>query len=254
MNEKGTVFFPDKIILETPKNYGLEYEDIYFKSTDGITLNGWWIPHDKAIATILWFHGNAGNIGDRSHNIFLMHSKIPVNVFIFDYREYGKSNGTISRHGTFMDSEGAYKYLVEIKGIPNEELILFGRSLGSALATYIASRFKCAGIILEAAFTSSADIMGLYGIPASLISTNTYLYNPIEWIKKIRVPVLYVHGEFDYTIPLWMSKTLYKNTNQPKFFYMVQRAGHNDTYIVGGDEYFSKISEFVNFCSSYKNS
>ncbi len=254
MNEKGTVFFPDKTIIETPQDYGLEYEDIYFKSTDNVKLNGWWIPHNEAIATLLWFHGNAGNIGDRSHNIFLMHSKLPINIFIFDYREYGRSDGTISRQGTFMDSEGAYKYLIEIRKVPEEELILFGRSLGSALATFIASRFKCTGLILEAAFTSSTDIMKLYGIPASFISRNANLYKPIEWIREIKVPVLYIHGEFDYTIPSWMSRTMYENTHHPKFYYMVHGAGHNDTYIAGGDKYFARIGEFINFCLSYRNS
>ena len=250
MSEKGIVFFPEKAILETPADYELDYEDVYFTTSDGVKLHGWWVPHSEARTTVLWFHGNAGNIGDRAHNVSVMHKKLRVNVFIFDYREYGKSEGTISRAGTFKDSQAAYFHLIETMGILPRDLILFGRSLGSALATYIASRYSCGGLILEAAFTSSIDMMKMYSLPIHSKLSLKDAYNTIEWIRNVTVPVLFVHGQYDYTIPVGMSEKLYSLTKARKYYYLVRGAGHNDTYIIGGDEYFSKLSEFVNVCCS----
>ncbi|SFM96286.1 alpha/beta hydrolase [Thermodesulforhabdus norvegica] len=241
--EKGTVFFPEKEILETPADYGIDFEDVFFKTDDGLRLHGWWVVHPFADKTILWFHGNAGNIGDRAHNLALMYGHLNVNIFIFDYREYGKSEGSISRAGTYIDAEGAYRW-VRDSGIEPRSLVLFGRSLGTALAAYIAKKHPCAGLILEAAFTSSKDMISLYA-PHLAEALREKGYDTLGIIKDITVPVLFVHGSHDEAIPLWMAQKLYESANHPKELYIVSGAGHNDTYITGGSEYFRALRNFL---------
>ena len=156
-SEKGIVFFPDPYLVGTPADFGLKYDDVYFEAADHVKLHGWWVP--KAGAPVLvWFHGNAGNISHRLENIKLLHDRVGVQVFIFDYREYGRSQGRISREGTFLDAAAAYRYVAETRGMPPQEIILFGRSLGTALATDLAIQKPCRGLILESAFTNSSDM------------------------------------------------------------------------------------------------
>ena len=136
-SEKGIVFFPDSFFIGTPADYGLEYEEVWFTTEDNVKLHGWWVPKPGA-PVFLWFHGNAGNISYRLENVKLLVDEVGVQVFIFDYREYGKSEGSINREGTFKDAAAAYRYLTETRGVPGTDVILFGRSLGTALATDLA--------------------------------------------------------------------------------------------------------------------
>ena len=114
-SEKGIVFFPDSDLAGTPTDFGLAYEDVFFDTADHVTLHGWWVPQAGA-PVLVWFHGNAGNISHRLENIKLLHDLAGVQVFIFDYREYGRSQGRISREGTFMDAAAAYRYVAETLG------------------------------------------------------------------------------------------------------------------------------------------
>ena len=138
-SEKGIVFFPDPYLIGDPGDYGLEFEEVWFAAEDGVRLHGWWVPRPGA-PVFLWFHGNAGNISHRLEILKLLHDLAEVQVFIFDYREYGKSEGQISREGTFKDAAAAYRYVTETRQVPAGELVLFGRSLGTALATDLAVR------------------------------------------------------------------------------------------------------------------
>lgn len=136
-SEKGIVFFPDPHLVATPGDYGLGFEEVWFAAEDGVRLHSWWVPRAGA-PVLLWFHGNAGNISHRLENIKLLHDLAEVQVFIFDYREYGKSEGRISREGTFKDAAAAYRYVAETWKTPAGEMVLFGRSVGTALATDLA--------------------------------------------------------------------------------------------------------------------
>ena len=249
VEEKGTVFFPDPVLWETPPDYGFHaYEDVFFMTEDGVRLHGWWIPGTDARAVLLWFHGNAGNIGYRLDNLKRLHDMLPLSTFLFDYREFGRSEGRISKAGTFLDAEAAYGYLVKERGIPENRILLFGRSLGSALAVHVAARHRPLGLILEAAFTSTDDMMRLYfphGAPPGLSESK---YDSKSLMDRVRCPVLFLHGQLDSAIPLWMPQELYEKTQAPKRFHVVRRADHNDTYVVGGEEYFSWWREFLDFC------
>ena len=257
--EKRLIFHPDKSNdSATPDVYGIEYDDVTFLTEDGLNLNGWFVPGKKSspdadlpasrtdMHTLLWFHGNAGNINHRLGNIKMLHDRVPVNVFIIDYRQFGKSEGKISEQGTYLDARAALAYLHSRKDINSEKIIFFGRSLGSAVAVELAVKEKCRALILETPFTSIKE-MGkkLYPfLPVSLLLRTKY--DSLSKIGDIKVPVLIMHGDKDELVPIEHGRELYEAANEPKEFYTIPGAGHNDTHIVGGEEYFDVIRNFVN--------
>ena len=249
--EKGLIFHPDKGNDSiTPDAYGIEYDDVTFRTEDGLNLHGWFVPGKKSspdedLHTLLWFHGNAGNINHRLGNIKMLHERVPVNVFIIDYRQYGRSEGKISEKGTYIDARAALAHLHSRKEINQEKIIFFGRSLGSAVAVELALKEKCRALILETPFTSILE-MGkkLYPfLPVSLLLKTKY--DSLSKIRNIKVPILIMHGDKDDLVPFEHGKRLYDMANEPKEFYTIPGAGHNDTHIVGGDEYFDVIRNFV---------
>jgi len=255
MSEKGVVFFPERFIEATPKDYLLEpYEDVFFSAQDGTRLHGWFVHGPDERAVLLWFHGNAGNISHRLHNLKKLHDALQIPIFIFDYREYGLSEGEISKAGTFSDAQGALRYLTSEKGFQKSSVLLFGRSLGTALAVDIASKEECLGVILEAAFTSTDDMMRRYFPFFTLPTTSTVKYDSLSLIESIKSPILFIHGQFDQTIPASMARRLFEIAPAPKDFYEVARADHNDTYLVGGREYFDVWQKFFIDCLNRKES
>lgn len=255
MSEKGLVFFPDNFIEATPKDYRLDdYEDVFFPAQDGTRLHGWFVNGPDTRAVILWFHGNAGNISHRLHNLKKLHDALQIPIFIFDYREYGLSQGEISKAGTFSDAHGAFQYLIRDKGFRASSVLLFGRSLGTALAVDIASREDCMGVILEAAFTSTDDMMQRYFPFFAPQPTSTVKYDSLSLIENIKSPVLFVHGQLDQTIPVSMARRLFEKAPSPKDFYEIPGADHNDTYLVGGNEYFAVWQKFLINCLDRKKS
>ena len=253
MSEKGIVFFPEKFLEATPKYYRLDrYEDVFFPAKDGTRLHGWFVhgPDDRAV--LLWFHGNAGNISHRLHNLKKLHDALQIPIFIFDYREYGMSEGEISKAGTFSDAHGAFQYLIDEKGFKPSSIMLFGRSLGTALAVDIASKITCLGVILEAAFTSTDDMMQRYFPFFKPPVTSTVKYDSLSLIDKITSPLLFVHGQLDQTIPVSMARRLFERARTSKEFYEIPGADHNDTYLVGGHEYFAVWQKFLINCLKSK--
>ncbi len=242
-SEKGIIFFPDPHLIGTPADYGLEYEEVFFTTEDGVKLHGWWVLKPDA-PTLLWFHGNAGNISHRLENIKLLHDLTGVQVFIFDYREYGRSEGRISREGTFRDALAAYRYVVETREIPPQDLVLFGRSLGTALATDLAVRYPCRVLILESPFTNSRDMARLYA-PFLFDWRPKVPYDNVGKIGQVRIPVMVVHGTQDEVIPVDMGRRVFEAAPEPKELYLIPGAHHNDTYEVGGVEYFARLKAFI---------
>lgn len=242
--EKGYIFFPEKEIVFTPHDVGLLYEDIYFKTEDGLRLNGWFVKGREDI-TFLWFHGNAGNLSHRVDRLKLFHERLKINIFVFDYREYGKSEGSVSEEGTYMDGVAALRYLRSRGDIDPDKIILFGRSLGAAVAVETAIKEGCYAMILESPFTSVRD-MGreLYPLLPVWMAFKTR-YDSISKINKIRCPILVVHGDSDEIVPFGHGKRLYDTAIGPKEFYTIKGAHHNDTYIIGGEPYLSAISRFI---------
>ena len=244
--EKQFIFFPDKSVDETPREWGLAYEDIYFATEDGLRLNGWWIPGTGSPVTLLWFHGNGGNISHRLESIKLRRDQLGSNIFIFDYREYGRSEGQVSEQGTYRDGSAAVRYLRSRAGLDPAKIVFFGESLGSAVAVEMAVRHGCAALILESAFLSIPE-MAKASFPFLPVGPLLWTkYDTLSKIGKVRVPVLIVHGESDEIVPFWHGRRLFEAAPEPKEFYPIKEARHNDTYVVGGKAYLDVLGRFLN--------
>ena len=243
--EKRFIFFPDNTIHETPREWGLPYEEVHFMTEDRVRLNGWWIPGTGSPITLLWFHGNAGNISHRLEIIKQRRDRLGANIFIFDYREYGRSEGTISEEGTYRDGEAAIRYLRGRGGLDPARIVFFGESLGSAVATEMAIRHGCAALILESPFLSVRE-MARVSFPflpvGPLLRTR---YDTFSKIGKVRAPILIVHAENDEIVPFRQGQRLFEAAPVPKEFYAVKGAHHNDLYLVGGKGYLDALGRFL---------
>jgi hypothetical protein len=241
---------PNRQIQATPEVIGLDYEQLTLATADDEQLDAWFIPADPARGTLLFFHGNAGNLSHRLDSIRLF-NELGLSVLIFDYRGYGQSTGKPTEKGTYRDADAAWQYLVEQRGIPPEEIILFGRSLGASIAADLATRQTAAGVILESAFTSVPDIAAqLYPwLPVRWLSR--YRYNTRKNLADIHSPVLVVHSRNDEIIPYSNGERLYEAANEPKLF-LELRGGHNDGFMVSGDSYIKGLEVFINEVLSEK--
>ncbi len=241
--DKGFIFFPDHQITTTPKDIGLPFEDLYLTTADNVRINAWFVPHPNAHATLLWLHGNGGNLSNRVDQLQKFHAQFPVHILMIDYREYGRSEGSVSEEGTYRDAQAAYDYLATK---PNRgTIIVYGQSLGAAVAVETALTRPAHALILEAPFLSIREMAKVhYGwLPVSgLITTR---YDNIAKIGKVRVPLLLLHGDRDETVPYAHGQGLFSAAVAPKQFYTIQNAGHNDTYEVGGAGYFKAIAQFI---------
>jgi fermentation-respiration switch protein FrsA (DUF1100 family) len=237
--EQRLIFYPEKTIFQTPADVGLVFEDLYFATSDGVRLNGWYIPHPDAALTLLWCHGNAGNISHRVQNIRLLHDYLRINIFIFDYRGYGRSQGSISEAGTYLDGLAAVEFLRERYQLKPSQLVIFGRSLGAAVAAELAIRSDSLALILESPFVSVPEMARVVFplLPLGpLLSTQ---YNTVEKVQRVKVPVFILHGEQDEVVPFAQGRKVFDAAAEPKRFYAIRGAGHNDTYVVGGEPYFA---------------
>jgi fermentation-respiration switch protein FrsA (DUF1100 family) len=243
--EDSLIFHPSAEIVQTPRQAGLQFQDHFFTSVDGVRLHGWFIPHHDARATLVWFHGNAGNISHRVENIKLLHDKVKINIFIFDYRGYGRSAGSISEEGVYRDGAAALDFVRQELAVEAKSLIIFGRSLGAAVAAEMALRFACRGLILETPFTSIRD-MAKTVFP--VLPIGPFLrtrFDVLEKITHVKVPLLVLHGDRDDLVPYEQGQKVFAAARGPKEFYTINGAKHNDTYLVGGDAYFERLRSFV---------
>jgi fermentation-respiration switch protein FrsA (DUF1100 family) len=241
--EQRFIFHPEKEIFQTPADAGLPFDDVYFAAEDGIRLNGWYIPRADAEITFLWFHGNAGNVSHRVDNIRLVHEQLGVNIFIFDYRGYGRSEGTPSEPGTYRDGRAALRYLRERYGVAPSHLVLFGRSLGAAVAAQMATREEQLLLILESPFVSVPEMARVLLPPIGIARLLSTQYNVPEALRRIRTPVFVLHGDRDEVVPFNQGQRVFAAAREPKRFYAIGGAGHNDTYLAGGDDYFAALRE-----------
>lgn len=241
------IFIPSSIMNRDPSCYQLPFEDVFFSTKDGLTLHGWYIEKPQAIATLLFLHGNAGNISNRLEELLLLH-KIDLNVFIIDYRGYGKSHGRPSIQGLCDDAVGAYRYLIEDRKVAPEQIVCFGRSLGGAIAVHLASRYQLGALILASTFSSMQDVIAAV-FPSKLVwllqKLNPLNLSPISNIDAIRCPLLVVHGEKDTLLPSSLGKKLYDVATTSKMWYIIPNAGHNDIFIRGGKKYWYLLKAFI---------
>ena len=241
--QERLLFHPTRDLFGTPADVGLAYENIRLATSDGETLHAWWIPHENAFATLLFFHGNAGNISGRIGTIQSLR-RLGVNIFILDYRGYGSSTGAPSEEGLYRDAEAAWQHLVRDRSIPPSEIIIHGRSLGGGPAAWLGERVQCGALILESTFTSIPDA-----------ATHHYPYLPVRLLAKIdfdtlsrvprcRCPVLVMHSPDDDVIPFEQGERLFEIAPEPKKF--VELSGrHNEGHPDGEPRYLAGLSAFL---------
>jgi len=238
------IFYPYKTLQANPEDWGLEYEDVTLRTSDGVQLHGWFIPASGTNKTVLFFHGNAGNISHREDSIRIFHN-IGVNVFIFDYRGYGNSEGTPGEKGLYLDARAAWNYLMEQRKFTSEDIILFGRSLGGVVATQLATEVKSAGLILESTFTSARDMARIIMPLLSRLIFIRYQFNSIGRIKDIKQPLLVLHSPQDDIIPYQLGVRLFENANEPRSF-VKMKGDHNTGFITSQPEYALALKDFIN--------
>lgn len=215
--QSGLVYFPLKKVLLTPADAALRYEAVTLLTSDGVQLASWYVPRESARGTVLICHGNGGNIGDRLHVIGLCH-ELGLNVLIFDYRGYGESAGKPTEAGTYRDALAAWQYLTENRKTPPDKIVVFGRSLGGAVAAELAARVVPAALIIEAAFTSIPELgQRLYPyLPVRFLCR--FRYNTREYLQSVNCPVLIAHSREDEMIPFAHGRKLYAAARPPKTF------------------------------------
>jgi len=237
------LYFPFKEIAATPAAIQLAFEELRLTTEDGQTLAAWWIPAGKERAVLFFCHGNAGNISHRldSIDIFI---RLGLSVLLFDYRGYGGSTGRPSEDGTYRDAEAVWRYLVEVQKKEPEKIILFGESLGGAVAAEIASRHTEGGLIIMSSFTSIPELEGgLYPFfPVKWLSK--FRYATIDKISSIKAPKLIIHSPNDEIIPFAQGQALYEKAAEPKQFLRI-KGGHNEGFLVSGKLYEQGLDDFI---------
>ncbi|MFC1724983.1 alpha/beta hydrolase [candidate division KSB1 bacterium] len=237
------IYFPQSQISATPDFIGIEYEQIEFKATDGVNLSGWFVPANNHRGIILFCHGNAGNISHRLESIKIFF-ELGLSVFIFDYRGYGQSEGNPSETGTYLDAEGAWKYLIQVKNIKSDEIVIFGRSLGASIAAWTAQKYNPKALIIESAFTSVPGLGSkIYPfLPVKLLSR--FKYSTIDYIRDISCPLLIVHSRNDDLIPYEHGIKLFETAHEPKDFLEISGT-HNEGFLMSEALYKKGINSFL---------
>ena len=218
----------------------LRAEDVWLLTSDGVRLHAWFVTAPQASFATLYLHGNAGNVTHRFQQIRQI-TAAGSSVLMLDYRGYGKSGGSPSEHGLYADADAAYLYLLD-HGYSAQHIVLQGESLGTAVAVDLASRKECAGVVLEAAFTSRHDVANaVLPLIGSLVFRG---FDSKSKIAKIRAPLLSFHGDRDEIIPLRLGRRLFETAPEPKWFVEVPGAGHNDLVETAGSAYRERLHEF----------
>lgn len=237
------IYFPERTLISNPAEIGLEYEAVYFKTADNVKLSAWFIPAKDSKKTVLFCHGNAGNISHRLESIRIFNN-IGVSTLIFDYRGYGKSEGKPDEKGTYLDAEAAWRYLVKKKQIDPSNIIIFGRSLGGAIAAWLAQKHVPKALIIESVFTSIQDFAAeIYPfLPVKLLLR--FNYSAIDYLRDVNCPVLIVHSRDDRIISFSFGQRLFEAANKPKEFLEIS-GSHNDGFLISAKRYEYGIESFI---------
>lgn len=243
--EDKLIYFPSREIENTPQGVGLDSREAFLLTSDGTRIHGWFLPAGASVRrspayTVLVCHGNAGNISGRLDRAALLQVRLGVDVFLFDYRGFGRSEGRPSEEGTYRDAVAAHRFLVGELEIAAERLLLFGESLGAAVAIELSMRENAAGLVLEAPFTSIADMARVaYPFLGPLTSFVRTRYDNLRKLPDVRLPLLIFHARRDQVVPFEQGEALFRAAREPKTFVPLEKAGHVDGFLVEGDVYWN---------------
>ena len=244
------LYRPVREVTYTPDELGLDFENVVFACDDGCQLNGWYVPAKNSELTVLFCHGNGGNMMHRLDSINILYS-LGLNCFIFDYRGYGNSQGKPSEEGTYQDVTAAYKWLTEKKKVSPTDVIIFGRSLGASIAAQLASKVEAGSLIIESSFTSYADIGKKFYPYMPVRWFARFSYKTIDYVKDVHYPVMVIHSRNDEVVPFEFGLELYEAANEPKEFVEIF-GSHNDGFLVSGESYEKAWMKWIEFVKEYK--
>ncbi len=245
-SQNSMLFFPDyegRELVYSPADVGLAYSDVEFSTEDGTRIHAWFVPHDNSRATLIYCHGNAGNIGRRLGALQRWHD-LGVSVLIFDYPGFGQSEGSPTEQGTYASARAAWEYLTEDKQIPAHNIVLYGRSLGGGVVAQLASEVDAKGLIIESSFTSVPDMADdiYWWIPLQQLMT--VRYETKNKIDSVDYPILIVHSPDDEVVPLSHGQELFEIANEPKQF-LHTKGGHNGGPTLSEPEYSLGLDRFL---------
>ena len=244
------VFMPMTRRLEyTPAEINISFEDVTLTTSDNVRLHGWYILAPNPRATLLFFHGNAGNISHRLSSIEIFYG-LGLSVFIFDYRGYGQSEGKPSIDGVRLDALAAWRWLTEDRKIPSGKIIAFGRSLGGAVAMELTRSVTPGALILESAFSSLSDMSPFPASIAPLLLGGDF-WNSVDTAASLTIPTLCIHSQNDEVIPYSQGRRVYEAAASEKTFLEIH-GDHNtgfeqsyDIYTAGLDRFLTKYFERI---------
>ena len=237
------IYFPTRAYDATPKDIGLEFEDLTLTTDDGVAIAAWYIPCAGAKASLIFCHGNAGNISDRLESVAVFH-RAGYNVLLFDYRGYGRSEGRPTEEGTYRDAEAAWEFLVNDKGQSTDRIVVFGRSLGGAVAIELAKRRTPAALVVESSFTNLLDIGRLHYPLLPVRWLLSYRYDSLGKVPHILCPKLFIHGVEDSLVPLTNGRTLFAAAAEPKEF-LETPGGHNTGGFIQSPTFTARLTDFL---------
>ena len=250
------IYMPQRLITSTPADYRLPYEDTFIFVKDqpkaSERLHAWFIPSPEKSNenVLLYLHGSALNIGANIDHAQRFR-KMGFSVLLLSYRGYGMSDGdSPSEKNIYADAEAAWDFLTTVKGVEPHSIFIYGHSLGGAVAIQLATTHPNAGgLIVEGTFTSIAEMAQLYPqyrfLPLNLIINQRF--DSAKKVRKLQVPVLYIHGTNDDRVPFEMSHKLYIQTSSAKRMKLIVGGGHNNSAAVGGEEYLNSVKDFICF-------
>ncbi|MCL1489539.1 MAG: alpha/beta hydrolase [Pseudanabaena sp. Salubria-1] len=254
LGQSNLVYMPSQELIDTPATIGLKFDDVQLSTKDNVNLDSWFVPakdNDQiGKGVILFCHGNGGNIGNRVSYLPIF-KDLGLATFLFDYRGYGKSEGKPSEEGTYNDVEAAWQYLTQEKQIPPQKIIIYGESLGGAIASYLAQKISqqdgknsAGGLILASTFTSISDRAAeLYPfMPIRFLSR--FSYNSIDRLPIIKIPILVIHSIDDEIIPFHHGDRNFQVANQPKKL-VTLRGDHNGGFLDSLETYRNGLKEFI---------
>jgi fermentation-respiration switch protein FrsA (DUF1100 family) len=236
------MYYPTRELVATPADTGLPFEEVWFGPENG--LHGWFIPGQRDI-TLVMFHGNAGNISHRVELAGLWHRQLGVNLFLFDYRGYGRSRGRPTEAGLLADAQAAVTYLASRPDVDPERIVYYGESLGGAIAVLVAADLPPYRLIVQSAFASVPEIGRdhLPGLPVSLLTSMRYPAR--DALSRVESPVLIIHGTADEVVPVRHAHLLYGAAHEPKQLLLLEGVHHNDVPFAGGERYWEGVKRFL---------
>jgi fermentation-respiration switch protein FrsA (DUF1100 family) len=246
MLEDTFIYFPTRDGIWDRERLPFAAEDCHFATTDGVRLHGWRVTVEEPLCELLYFHGNAGNVSYRVDFIERL-SRLPANVTVIDYRGYGRSQGRPTEEGLYRDADAAYRFLCDECSVDPGRIVLFGKSLGGAVAIELATRVDCAGLIAQSTFTHNHDMARTMVPFAPMHLLVRRQFDSLARIAQIAIPKLLVHGRGDRLIPYEMGRRLFAAAPEPKRFFDLGSLDHNDVMLAGAD-YDHALADFIRAC------